>query len=305
MITKAQLISLKEHIVNSSSNVSMYLLVEDKNSLGTLKVKHVLCDGDVKAELIDVSVRFFSMVSAVEFEGNANIQEYNPDDEQDLFYINKSIINQWDDVQNRITTDNQDYFEIDNRDNLKIKAWVVKVEFLVGNQTDNVILFQEFQNARFLAAKLLVMFFERNVLKLFDKSIINLSDSMDFMLYSDNFYMLKAKAFERVFSYQDFYKDNAKSLIDNIQSEVYSAGMAKLVIVDSDAIKLKIESSIRLAQKLYSAKVKGYYKNISFKKLESLSRQHKLDLKLDANTKTWTIDDQVPTKVFERIINDD
>lgn len=244
-------------------------------------------------------------------EKKSIIPEYNPDHSQILFQIKKETITPetfsslsayLSGIQSSKT------FNSDTIKENKLKAWVFRFEYDEDNMIKHMYFFQKFQASKMLGAKKISIFQEGDEFKLVGKPLLTMNDEMDFLLYEDTFVVTKMVAFEKVFGYEAFYKENATDLVKNLKKETFP-GLDYQVKFKSDkslkSMMNKIQTSTRIAHKLYSAKKNGYFKKIKFDKLEELNNNYGFGLALNPATKEWEIKEDSNLSVVSQILNDD
>jgi len=307
MIDKSGIEEIIDESFIDDSNVTVFLFENKKTKKDPISLYTLNVGNDVVEQLKSLSRDYTATV--LDIFGSEELDEiptYNPDQEQVIFKIDAkevevaSIIDSY--LSGESTSKLYDK-KIVKED--KLKAWIIRYEFEKDNEIKRLFYFQKFQVSRMLGANWLTFFQHDNEFRLLGDNTLNMKLDMDFLLYEDTFVVTKMSAFEKIFGYEEFYKNNAEQFVNELAVGKIDGLDYSIKFSDIESVNVKIAKSTRFAHKLYSAKSNGYYKRIDYSRLADLSARYNFELQLDDEKKGWTIDENSNLQVMAQILNDD
>ena len=301
---------INEIILNSyidDSNLTLLLFENKQTKKDPLSVYALNINNDIVAQSKGLAKEYVNfLLNLIRTEEIDSIPIYNPDYEQDLFKIESDKVELFQELYKYVSSEkpNKIYKQEDIKEE-KLKAWLFRFECQINKKLEQIIFFQKFQPSKMLGSKRIAIFQNDKVFQLLDKNILNLNMDMDFMYFKNTFIVTRMSSFERIFGYEEFYKESANELIAQLKESEVDGMNYSVKFSDIESVSIKINGSTRLAHKLYSAKVNEYYKKIDYKKLVDLNQKHNFQLSLNDSNREWSIDENTDLNIMARILNDD
>ena len=288
-------------------NTSLYLFEDKKTKNNPITIYLLNIEEDIIKRMRTAGINYLNEINnMLNTDDLADFPLYNPDSSQELFKIESIEIENFPNILEYITGERP--CSIYNKEDIKedkIKSWIIRFELILNDRTEQLLFFQKFQPSKMLSQKFFTIFEKNKTFKMLEGNILNINYSMDFFYYKNTFIVSKMSAFERTFGFHEYYKNAAIALVGELTTQKVTGSDCKIVFKNTDDVNLKIDSSTRLAYKLFSAKRNNYYKKINYSKLVKLNEKYKFDLNLDDNKKEWLVDEKSDLKVVARVLNDD
>jgi len=293
-----------QSIIESMSitlDVGIYLFENKKTKKDPFVIYKMLFESDIKKEILNLlSNEIDSYVNEIE-EVNDNIPEYNPDEEQSIFKIEKSNLAIFQDFYPFITEEKDP--KMLSKDNLneknKIKAWIIKIEFEEDENIRQILFLQKFVKSQFMQTKKMFFILDNDEFRLLKNDLLGMGNIFDVILLDDVFISKNLKTFEYIFDFTEYYKNKSKEFISLLES----SELLEIEEGAKDKIKAKIERSKRFAYKLYSAQVNKYYEQIDIEKLKNLKEHTSIEIEIKNNK--IIIDDNTNLDDLVKVLNDD
>jgi hypothetical protein len=235
-----------------------------------------------------------------------SMPNYNPDNEQNIFGIGSDKVDIFKNIMRLLTDDalRKKYKKEDIKED-KIKSWILRFELEINGKIEQILFFQKFQSSKMLGTHRLTIFEQGKAFKLLKENILNLNLTMDFFYYKNSFIVTNMSSFEKIFGFEEFYKNNAVELVRELNCKEITGLNYSICFTNIEAINIRINESTRLAHKIYSARINSYYKQLDYNKLVDISSRYNWNLNLNAKNKEWIIDDNSDLQIMARILNDD
>lgn len=307
MIGKLEVSGLVDKL-KDNPNVSLYLFENRGTQKNPYSLYKLSIDKGISDKLVDIASKSAERsVQLLKEERLKDFPVYNPDVDRKVFKISSEGVDVFEDIFPKIVEEKApEQFSMNKVKEDKLKGWIVRIELEIDGAAQQIVFFQKFQKSKMLAKKKLFIFEANDGFKLFEKKLLVINEEFDSFYLFETIFVLNMFAFEKMFSYEKFYKKKAKILIDRIGPEARKAeAPVAFRIVDKKIIKAKIEESNRIARQIYKAKVSGYYKCIHYEELKSIDTNYGIGLKLDDEKKMWTIDKGTNLYAAGKILNDD
>jgi len=306
MIDLKEIKEIAENTFLDNANVNLYLFENKKTQKDPLLVHDLNINEEISKQIRLLSREYIR--SIIKQVGTlVAIPDYNPDAEQSLFKIESRKVKMFADLYEHIMGRKKRLpYKRSTVDDDKLVAWIFRFEGIVDKKIEQMLFIQRFQPAKMLGSKGVTIFESGQAFKLLGKNILHFNLGMDLLFFRDTFVVTRTpSSFEYIFGFEDYYRENAVQLVRALSEQAAVKLDFNLRFQDINLVNQKITSNSRLARRLYSARVNGYYSEISYKKLAALNKKYKLQLKLDPDKKEWLIDDQADLQVMARIFNDD
>jgi hypothetical protein len=295
---------IKESCLDGAS-VNLYLFENKKTKQDALSLYELNINPEIVEQIRTLSKDY--LLSLVEQAKSLDeIPTYNPDGDQEIFKIDSSQVGLFDELYEYVAGRqprlpyNKDVVKDD-----KLKAWIFRFEAVVDKKIKQILFFQRFQPGKMLGSKGVTIFEHGKKFELLGKNVLNFNLVMDLVFYQDTFIVTRASSFEYIFGYEEYYRENAASLVLELKQKQIKGLDYTLQFLDIDLVNKQISTSTRLARKLCSARVNGYYRKINYKKLTALNDRHDLHLHLNDKKREWIIDEELDFQIMARILNDD
>lgn len=303
MIDKGDIREMSEKDILSTANVNLYLLESKKTKTTSLSVYELNIHRDVIEQIRLIAKDYFLLILD-QAKSLGKLPLYNPDTGQEPFKICSKQVGLFKElypyVSGQKPPTGYDKSKINDE---KVRSWIFRFEVVVDGKIEQILFFQRFQPSKMLGSKGVTMFEHGKTFKLLGDHILNFNLVMDLMYYQDTLVVTKMPSFEHIFGYEEYYRKNAVTLVQDLS--LYGLAGLKFKIFDIGAVDDKIFTNTRLAHKLYSASVNRYYTKIDYKKLQCLNKKYDLHLNLNKQTQEWIIDDKSDLQIMAQILNDD
>ncbi len=295
---KNRLRSIKSKL--NGANFGIFL-VEIKSS-GKPIVYKMLFNKSIQTEVSKIIENEIDKYVNIIEELDNDIPEYNPDQEQTIFKINVKNIEIFKEILPFLTEEKRPIIlsKKDLNERIKIRAWVVKVEFKEDNSTKQIFFLQKFVKSQFLqVGKMFFIPISGDEFKLLEGNILGMGNTFNVILIDDFFISKSLKTFEYIFNFMEYYKKESRVFLKILKnSQVFSIDKGGL-----DVLEEKINGSKRFAYKIYSAKVNAYYRDIDINKLKALSRQIPIGVMINQNK--IIINENTNMSDLLKVLNDD
>lgn len=308
MSDKSRINDIINNNLIDDSNVTVFLFENKKTKNNPISLYTLNVDKDVVAQLKSLCREYTAaVIDILETKKLAKIPEYNPEQEQVVFKIGAKEV----EIANVILPflSGQKVSILYDRNIVnegKLKAWIIRFEFVENNKIKQMFYFQKFQASKMLGAKRITIFERGNKFKLFKDNILNINLEMDFLLYEETIVVVKKmSAFEKIFGYEEFYINNATQFVEDLAESKIAGLDFGIKLIGVDHLNEKIAKSTRFAHKLYSAKSNEYFKRITFSQLVHLNNRYGFGLQLDKKKKELIINENLDPQVMAEILNDD
>jgi hypothetical protein len=285
-------------------HVSLYLLENTQTGDNPITIYRPNIEGGIDTEMLIFAREYLS--SVIESIQKDGLPEYNPDWGEGTFKIDSGEVKASQRIYKCIASQRGCAAYVkDKVKEDKLKAWILRFGVTVDGHYTQIYLFQRFQPAKMLGSKKkFSMFVKGETFYLAPDNIYSLSQEMDFLLLKDTFIITNTFSFEKVFSYEVFYKAKAGKFVDDLVAQAIPG--LKYIDIDSKSaedIKDKINKNTPLARRISSAEKNMYCKDINYAKLVDLKQRHKLNITL--RRRRLIIDDESDLQDVARVLNDD
>ncbi|MBN2040289.1 MAG: DUF4868 domain-containing protein [Spirochaetes bacterium] len=307
MINSKEIRELISNDYLQDSNTFLYLLEYRNVKNDPLSLYSLNINQDIVENVKSICSEYLTdVIGGYLQEENDSIPEYNPDDKQSIFRIGSGEVGMFKDILDMATGASLcKIYKRDDVEERKLKSWVVRFECGSGNRVEEILFFQKFQTSRMLSSGKSFFIEQGDKFKLLKEKTYYLNNSMDFFYFRNTFIVTKISSFENIFNFENYYRANAVELIRELEKGKVADMNYSVTFADADAVNEKIGRSKRLAHKMHSARVNGYYKQVEFDKLVKLNKRYNWNLDLNKENKVWSIDEKSDLQVMARILNDD
>ena len=305
MIDLKEIKEIAENTFLDNASVNLYLLENNKTKPDPLLIHELNINAEIAKQTRLLAKEYIQ--SIIKQAGSLDsIPDYDPDDEQPLFKVDSGKVKMFADLYAHIMGLKMRLpYKRKTVQEDKLTAWIFRFESVVNKKIEQMLFIQRFQPAKMLGSKGVTIFESGEAFKLLGRNILHFNLGMDLMFFRNTFVVTRTSSFEYIFGFEDYYRENAVQLVNDLSEATAVKLDFNLHFQDLNKVNEKISSNSRLARRLASARVNEYYTKISYKKLAALNKKHHLQLKLDPANKAWLIDDQADLQVMARIFNDD
>jgi len=307
MIDEEEINEVFEESLLDEANASAYLFENKK-----LKENPVfLYSLNIEGKIVDLVKKFSnnhlkSIINLINKNSLDSIPLYNPDDQQDVFKIDSKKVELFQQIYDiMVNTHLYARFRKEDVDEEKIKAWIFRFEMVIDDKIEQMLLFQRFLATKMCKSRGVPIYETDREFKLFESNIYCFYPIMDFVYYKDTFIVENTYSFEKIFGYEEYYKESACNLVEEFDENKIPDSKISIQFEDKDDVISKIQSNTMLARKIFAALSNGSYKELDFDKLIDLNKRYGFGLHLDRVKKQWMIDRQLDLTTFARILNDE
>lgn len=295
-------LKLKLENISELENISMkvYLFENKKTKKNPFIVYKMIFNMEVKKKILELLKNEIESYINLINEANSIMPEYNPDEEQHIFKIDKSEIRIIDEIYSYIIEEEEP--EIISKNTLneknKIKTWIIRIELKIGNEMKQIFFFQKFIKSQFMNKKANFIL-TNDIFDLVEEDILSMGNAFDIIMIDDVIVSKKIESFEYVFDFAEYYRKKAKEFIYTIEQ----INFLKMSTEIKDKILKKIEISKRFAHKLYTAQRNKYYEKIDIKKLENLKES--IPINIEIKDDKIIVDENTNLDDLVKVLNDD
>lgn len=279
-------------------NVSLFLFLRFARSKNPFDIRQLTIGSDLIAEL-----RKMAEAALRRIEAGANAREmadFDPDLEQERFFLKAKIVPDFDAIYNVLIQANPpQYLSVPPKEE-DIKAWAVRLEFMLNDQVCQLILFQRFSPSRMMKHRGFLIVAKEGVYELAKADYLSLNDEFHAVFLEGEFAVLDRKAFEMIFRFDQIYRQGATEVMGVLEK----GSLNKEIAVSGAEIMLpSLMEGKRSVRKLFRISRSGYYRKIKMVELKKLNRRHKLQLTFSGSK--WIITPETDPEVVLNILNDD
>jgi hypothetical protein len=279
-------------------NVSLYLFLRYARSKNPFDIRQLTIGGDLIGELRKMAE---AVLRGIEAETNAKeLVDFNSDLEQERFFLEAKIIPDFDAIYKVLIQAAPPQYLNNRPKEEDLKAWAVRLEFMLDGRLRQLILFQRFSPSRMMKREGFWIFVQNGVYELAKNDFLSLRDEFHAVFLDEVMAVLDRKAFEAVFAFDQVYARGATTVLDILDQGRLNKEVS---VANADILRPEFMTGKRSVRKLFRIHRSGYYKKIKMVELKKLNRRRKLQLTFSGNK--WIITPQTDPEVVLSILNDD